>query len=1029
MASEDASFSGADWQTYTVKPTFTLSAEFGEKTVYFKVKNGNGESEASSDDITFNKAPMVAVFQINGGAADTITRSVTLNNTAAGNPTHYMASEDPGFAGADWRIYNAAPPFMLSDGYGEKTIYLKVKNSYGESEMVSDDITYDRLPVVTLFAINNGASDTASQKVTLNNTATGSPTHYMASENAGFIGASWQTYSAGPSFTLGAGYGEKTVYFKVKNGNGESEAVSDGITFRELPAVTMFQINGGAVQTTSRTVTLNNAATGNPTQYMASEFANFADATWQSYSVAPSFALSEGNGKKTVYFKVRNGNGESDAVSDGITFRELPVVTAFRINNGASGTVSRTVTLNNLATGSPAEYLASESASFADAAWQPYNAAPSFILSEGSGEKTVYFKVRNGNVESAVVSDGITYKEIPAVTAFQINGGADKTTGRTVTLNNVAPGGPTEYMASEYANFADAAWRAYAVAPSFTLSVGDGKKTVYFKVKNGNGESAAVSDGITLRETPTVTTFAINPGAVETASRTVTLNNVATGSPTEYMASESASFAGAAWQVYTVAPSFTLSAGYGEKIVYLKVKNAYGESETVSDSITLSELPAVTAFRINNGADETASRTVTLNNTATGSSTHYMASESSTFANAAWKSYAEAPPFTLSVNEGEKTVYFKVKNTNGPSVVVSDTITLKKAQNVVVADAGIDQLARRGNVITLDGSRSFSAEGDAPLTYEWSIVLQPAGAGSLLSDPKSANPTFSMKRQGRYEIQLVVKDALGAASEPDTVIISTQDTAPVADAGSDQSIRDAGTRITLNGSQSYDPDGDALAYQWAFASKPAKSAASLEGAHTAGPSFVADVQGDYRIHLTVIDGQSHRVSDTVAVSFGNVRPVANAGKSRAVKVEDTVTLSGDGTDANGETLHYRWVLSSLPDGSLSKVSDAPARVTSFTPDCSGAYVAQLVVNDGELDSKPSAIQIQAYTVQTEAITALQKIAAGIAALDGSAFENSGMQNMLLNKLNAAIANEDAGKHTEAANQLRNDIMPKMGSVE
>ena len=60
---------------------------------------------------------------------------------------------------------------------------------------------------------------------------------------------------------------------------------------------------------------------------------------------------------------------------------------------------------------------------------------------------------------------------------------------------------------------------------------------------------------------------------------------------------------------------------------------------------------------------------------------------------------------------------------------------------------------------------------------------------------------------------------------------------------------------------------------------------------------------------------------------------------------------------------------------------------------------------------------------------MQKIAVEIAVLDGSTFKNSDMQNMLLNKLNAAIANEDAGKHTEAANQLRNDIMPKTGSVE
>ena len=37
--------------------------------------------------------------------------------------------------------------------------------------------------------------------------------------------------------------------------------------------------------------------------------------------------------------------------------------------------------------------------------------------------------------------------------------------------------------------------------------------------------------------------------------------------------------------------------------------------------------------------------------------------------------------------------------------------------------------------------------------------------------------------------------------------------------------------------------------------------------------------------------------------------------------------------------------------------------------------------------------------------------------------------MLLNKLNAVIANVEAGKHAEAANQLRNDVLPKMGGAE
>jgi hypothetical protein len=182
--------------------------------------------------------------------------------------------------------------------------------------------TVSSLPVVTSFLINNGASSTTQSTVKLNNTCTGNPTQYMASESPSFTRAIWKAYSTAPSFTLSSGYGVKTVYFKVKNALGESVVVSDTIRRRQAkPVVTMFQINNGAASTTSRTITLNNSCTGNPTQYMASESSSFTSAVWKTYSIAPSFTLSSGNGTKTVYFKVKNGGGESAAVQDSILKR------------------------------------------------------------------------------------------------------------------------------------------------------------------------------------------------------------------------------------------------------------------------------------------------------------------------------------------------------------------------------------------------------------------------------------------------------------------------------------------------------------------------------------------------------------------------------------------------------------------------------------------------------------------------------------------------------------------------------------
>jgi len=105
------------------------------------------------------------------------------------------------------------------------------------------------------------------------------------------------------------------------------------------PAVTSLKINLGAASTANGVVTLNNTATNLPTHYMASEAADFAGATWQTYSVAPKFTLADGSGTRTVYFKVKNGFGESSGASDDILAAgSAPVVTSFKISNGVAST-------------------------------------------------------------------------------------------------------------------------------------------------------------------------------------------------------------------------------------------------------------------------------------------------------------------------------------------------------------------------------------------------------------------------------------------------------------------------------------------------------------------------------------------------------------------------------------------------------------------------------------------------------------------------------------------------------------------
>ncbi len=207
-----------------------------------------------------------------------------------------------------------------------------------------------------------------------------------------------------------------------------------------------------------------------------------------------------------------------------------------------------------------------------------------------------------------------------------INGGAASTPTTAVTLAITATDavGITGYYASESATTPTAGaagWvavtstTAYAATVNFTLSAGDGTKTVYVWLKDAAGNvSAAVSDTIILDTTvPANTTGAnfISGGAASTPTTAVTLAIAATDSVgvTGYYVSESATTptAGAAGWVtvtsttsYAATVAFTLSTGNGTKTVYVWFKDAAGNvsSTGVSDTIILNVTAPPTQSRL-----------------------------------------------------------------------------------------------------------------------------------------------------------------------------------------------------------------------------------------------------------------------------------------------------------------------------------------------------------------------------------------------------------------------------------------------
>ena len=151
--------------------------------------------------------------------------------------------------------------------------------------------------------------------------------------------------------------------------------------------------------------------------------------------------------------------------------------------------------------------------------------------------------------------------------------------------------------------------------------------------------------------------------------------------------------------------------------------------------------------------------------------------------------------------------------------------------------------------------------------FQWyhNETLLPAAADSFI-----AIPAVAAGDAGNYrcEITNTVATALTLYSKNFRLEIGVSNTAPVANAGPDQTV-DEGTLVTLNGSASSDADSDPLTYEWT-----APEGITLSDNTLAQPTFTAPTVATsttYEFSLVVNDGTVNSLPDIVVIT---VNPTA-----------------------------------------------------------------------------------------------------------------------------------------------------------
>lgn len=210
----------------------------------------------------------------------------------------------------------------------------------------------------------------------------------------------------------------------------------------------------------------------------------------------------------------------------------------------------------------------------------------------------------------------------------------------------------------------------------------------------------------------------------------------------------------------------------------------------------------------------------------------------------------------------------------------------------LVADAGEDIFIGVAPTLKLDGSKSHDINGDI-VEYLW------MEGNTLLCSSDKSICEIDMLSLGQHFITLTVSDN-GGNTQDDTLNITINSYAPIANAGVDQEIFEDGT-ITLDGSSSYDGNGNIVEYLWMVG--------ETVYCQSDNPVCIVEnlsVSNDYTFVLKVTDNEGYTGQDDVNIVYP-YKPVSVAGSDISISFGESVTLNGSSSyDNDGYIVEYQW---------------------------------------------------------------------------------------------------------------------------
>ncbi len=321
-------------QAYYSQFSIGVGADNGDKSVRVQLIDAAGNiSPLYFWNFELNTTIPTGTIVLNQGETHTNDRDIDVDITLDVDTANIISMQ----FSQDNQTWSAVEPFnasknvTLTQGDGNKTVYVRLIDQYGNIGLIHSSIILDTTPPQGGISINQGADFTNETvlELTLTTPDEGDVAGIMFSEN----GTDWspmEPYVDSKQWPVTSD-GTKTIYLTFYDAIGNGFITSASIYVDTVKPVVSLAIDGGAALTAEEEVSLAIEASdpgrmGEPIALsMELSHDGYSWLPAESYAESKAWTLSSGFGPKQVFVRVTDeAQNVSDVASASITYRSIP---------------------------------------------------------------------------------------------------------------------------------------------------------------------------------------------------------------------------------------------------------------------------------------------------------------------------------------------------------------------------------------------------------------------------------------------------------------------------------------------------------------------------------------------------------------------------------------------------------------------------------------------------------------------------------------------------------------------------------